>query len=461
MRLLTPVICAALAACATTGDTPPPAPFIPESLCDQSAELDGGSRDLGGTLPVTRTTDGAAVKDFLPFLDVAMDPKAVDSDVGTVLVDRYTRIRIETLDPRSHDTAGVAAGDYASSRPDRSYQQESRSWLSRMLGSKTVSRTLLAEFELSRPDVRATEALFSASFSSDRETGESWSTDQSIALYATPWFKVSANSTMTTKIRMQLADERESASASAMVMGALSNATNLIAPTTPLLTYFNSPSLTDASNFLDASVSSLFGRAITEQSTGTLALRNWQDCPVVVVYAAMPDARDIRKTHNADQLGAWAVSLEEPIFSMFTRQTQTSADGWETLPDYAGVSSTDILSFEMDRNLSVRNFILTELGLGDRIAALNSDPSPDLARQVCQRIERGLSGQGGLNAFDAAAAIYAAASSELIDRSAKQILTHPETCQPMALYQKLSGEVFPPLVTGSEADPGAFASLND
>ncbi|MEL6831123.1 MAG: hypothetical protein AAFO63_13410, partial [Pseudomonadota bacterium] len=276
-----------------------------------------------------------------------------------------------------------------------------------------------------------------------------------------PWFKVSANSTLTTKLRMQLADQRESASASAMVMGALSNAANLIAPTTPLINYFNSPSLNDASNFLDASVSSLFGRAITEQSTGTLPLRNWQDCPVVVVYAAMPDARDIRKTRDAEQLGAWAVSLEKPLFSMFTRNTQTSPDGWETWPDYSDVSSSDVLSFEMDRNLSVHTFIQTELGMGDRIAELNTSPDRALARQICQRMERGLSGQGGLNAFDSAAAIYAAADSDMMNRDAQRVLIHPDTCPAMSLYQKLSGQPFVPLDGAGESDAESPASQID
>ncbi|MDG1825760.1 MAG: hypothetical protein P8H62_05770 [Henriciella sp.] len=212
-------------------------------------------------------------RDYLPFIDVAIDPSAADSEYDLKLEDHYTRIRIETLNPKATDIAGTASGSYTSKDADRNYRKESRGWLSRMFSSKSVTRTLLAEFDISEPDIKATEALFAASFSSSNAEGETWSTDQSLALYATPWFKVTANTTLTAKMRMQLADQRESTAASANVLGTLTTAANLIAPTSSLITYFNSPAMTEASNFLDSSVSQLFGRSITEQSTGSMAVK--------------------------------------------------------------------------------------------------------------------------------------------------------------------------------------------
>ncbi|MDJ0922896.1 MAG: hypothetical protein QNI84_17345 [Henriciella sp.] len=440
MRFVTMASFGFLAACATQPE-PAPAPASPaptrglgEPVMESApVDVEEYVTESGRTLAVER------VKDFLPFIDVAMNPQAASAQWGMPMEDHYTRLKIETLNPKASDMQGTASGAYTNREADRDYRKESRGWLSRMMSSKTVNRTLLAEFDLSRPDVKATQALFSASFSSNRQDGESWSTDQSLALYATPWFKVSPNTTVTTKLRMQLADQRESTGGSANVLGALTNAATLIAPTTPLVTYFSAPALTDASNYLDSSVSTLFGRAITEQSTGTMALKTWDGQPLLVVYAAMPDARDIRKTKDRDMLGGWAISLEEPIVSMFTRATQPSEDGSAEWPDYSNVNGADVLAFEMDKNLSIYTYIISNLGLSDRIADLNTTGDPDLARQICNRIDRGLTGDGGFNAWDAAAGVYAAATSDMMTELAQGVMTRAETCAAMARYHKLAG----------------------
>ncbi|MEM9938616.1 MAG: hypothetical protein AAF768_07210 [Pseudomonadota bacterium] len=465
MRYLSIVSLAALTACATQPEpepvtAPPPTRSLGETVLESvPSEMEEFVTHSGGSQAVER------VKDFLPFIDVAMNPQAAATPWGLQLEDHYTRLKIETLNPKATDMSGTASGAYTNREADRDYRKESRGWISRMMSSKAVNRTLLAEFDLSRPDVKATQALFSASFSSNRQDGESWSTDQSLALYATPWFKVSPNTTVTTKLRMQLADQRESTGGSANVLGALTNAASLIAPATPLVTYFSAPALTDASNYLDSSVSTLFGRAITEQSTGTMALKTWDESPLLVVYAAMPDARDIRKTKDRDMLGGWAIYLEEPIVSMFTRATQPSDDGHDDWPDYSNVNGADVLAFEMDKNLSIYSYIVSNLGLSDRIAELNATGDPDLARQICNRIDRGLTGDGGFNAWDAAAGVYAAATSDLMTQLAQDVMTRPETCGAMKRYKTLSGELPEPVIiepvdpSGSETGEPAVRGL--
>lgn len=450
MRYLSTASLVVLTACATQPEPAPksaPAPPTSSSRSIEAPVMESAPVEFseivtnaGGARTIER------VKDFLPFIDVAMNPQAASSQWGLPMEDHYTRLKIETLNPKATDMAGTASGAYTNREADRDYRKESRGWLSRMMSSKTVNRTLLAEFDLSRPDVKATQALFSASFSSNRQDGESWSTDQSLALYATPWFKVSPNTTVTTKLRMQLADQRESTGGSANVLGALTNAASLIAPATPLVTYFSAPALTDASNFLDSSVSTLFGRAITEQSTGTMALKTWDQDALLVVYAAMPDARDIRKTKDRDMLGGWAVYLEEPIVSMFTRATQASEDGSANWPDYSNVNGADILAFEMDKNLSIYTYIISNLGLSDRIADLNATGDPDLARQICNRIDRGLTGDGGFNAWDAAAGVYAAATSDMMTQLAQDVMTRADTCIAMTRYHTLAGTLYVPEV---------------
>ena len=384
-------------------------------------------------------TGAEVTKDFLPFIDIAIDEEAASSQWGIPLEDLYTRIRIVTLDPQARDIDGTASGAYTEAPAQRNYKDESRGWFARMWGSKEVSRALLAEFEITKPDVKATEALFSASFTSNREQGESWSTDQSIALFATPWFKVSSNTTLTAKLRMQLSDERESSGATANVMASLTNAASLIAPTSSLLTYFSAPTMLEASNFLDNSVSTLFGRSITEQTVSSLAIKSWTERPILVVYAALPDPKDIRNTKNRDMLGGWAVYLDAPIVSVFTSATQPDDTGYGEWPDYTGAAGADILAFRIGEELTVYDYVFSRLDLFDRIDTLNSNPDPDLARLICTRIERGLS-EIGFNSADAAAGVWAAATSDQFNTAAASLMTQPQTCKAMERWAMLKGE---------------------
>lgn len=450
MRILLILTGLALAACASTNE--------PVAKSEKPADV-SGSRGIPTRAPAAPTSEdeleefmlslpatasgGAAlpgiVKDYLPFIDVAMNPYAASAAYGTPLEDQYTRIRVETLNPKATDMEGTASGSYTTRKADRDYKKESRGWLSRMMSSRSVSRTLLVEFELNKPDVKATEALFSASFSSNRQDGESWSTDQSLSLYATPWFRVTSNTTMTAKLRMQLADQRESTGASANVIGALTNAANLIAPTSSLITYFNAPAMLEASNFLDSSVSTLFGRSITEQSTGTIALKTWTESPVLVVYAAMPDARDIRKTKKREMLGGWAIYLEAPILSMFTSATQYNDLGDGEWPDYNTTSGAEMLAFKIGDELTVYDYIFSRLDLADRIAMLNETGDAGLARLICTRIDRGMS-ETGFNSWDSAAAVWATATSDQIGALAQEAILQPETCPAMERWFSLQVE---------------------
>ncbi len=452
MRKWTLALCAAATACATQpdqqADNPaPPSPPVEQPYDYPPPPMVGSGAPSIPTrprysAPVTQTLDGGGsvdvTKDFLPFIDVAIDEAAANSSYGIPLEDLYTRIRIVTLDPQATDMAGTASGAYTAAPAQRDYKEESRGWLSRMMGSKEVSRALLAEFEIRKPDVTATEALFSASFSSNKEMGESWSTDQSLALFATPWFKVTSNTTITARLRMQLSDERESSGATANVMSSLTNAATLIAPTTSLLTLFTAPSMLEASNFLDTSVSTLFGRSITEQTVSSMAIRTWDENPILVVYAALPDPKDIRNTKNREMLGGWAVYLDAPISSVFTSATQYADTSTAMWPDYSGVAGADILAFKLGEELTVYDYIFSRLDLFDRISAFNDTPHGDMARLLCTRIERGLS-EVGLNSADASAAVWAAATSDQFSGAASQQMLSPDTCPAMQRWAALGG----------------------
>ncbi|MBI1255823.1 MAG: hypothetical protein GC196_15995 [Hyphomonas sp.] len=217
------------------------------------------------------------------------------------------------------------------------------------MGSRNVTRTLIADFDISNPDIKTTKALFSSTFRSDNAKGEAWATNESISVYATPYFKVSPNTMIEGRFRIQLSDERAS-SAGANVMNALQTAANLIAPTSALVTFFNAPAMLQASNFLNTQSTSLFGQSITEESTGAFAIKSWTPDPILIIRAELPPAANIKNTQKKEGIGKWVDYLEPPIPSVFTANTFGGDDG---VPDFEGVSSADILSFNVGTDLRV------------------------------------------------------------------------------------------------------------
>ncbi|MBU1286310.1 MAG: hypothetical protein KJ871_01155 [Alphaproteobacteria bacterium] len=408
----------------STGMETPPPPMVGSS---------GPGRGSGR--PIGRAVSNAKPgKDYLPFIDVAIDESALYSEYGLMLQDRYTRIQIVTLKPDAYDVEGVSTGTRKEPVEMRNYNKESRNWFSRMMGSRNVTRTLIAEFDVAKPDIKATKALFSATFSSDSQEGEAWTTNESISVYATPYFKVGPNTTIEGRFRLQLSDERQG-SAGASVMGALTTAANLIAPASTLVTYFNQPLMLEASNFLNTQSTTLFGQSITEQSTSAFSVKSWSDTPILVVSAELPDAGNIKQTKGKGSIGQWAVYLDQPIPSIFTAAS-SDYDGQE--PDYSGIPSGDILAFDVGEDLTVYDYIFSRLDLSDRIASLNDTADADTARLICSRIERGMS-EIGFTSFDAAAAVWAASASDQFNSGAQTALQQEGLCQAMDLWHQMGG----------------------
>lgn len=441
----------ALTACMSAPVAPPPQPAVPQPDTNGRSPDKSGDwiDDLEAMEPVystvgresaatqreaLRTRSVSPVQDFLPYIDVAIEPDVLVAGIGPQLQDRYTRIQIVTLDPDSYDVQRVAGQGRKTKRESRNYQRESRGWLRRTLsGSRNVTRTLIAQFDVSNPDIQTTKALFSASFESDNFKGEAWMTNESIAVYATPYFKVGPNTTIHGRFRMQLSDERQS-SAGANVMGALQTAANLIAPSSALVTYFNAPAMQQASTFLNNQSAALFGQSITEESTGAFAIRSWTIDPILVISASVPPAGNIRNSAEKTGVGKWAVYLDEPIASVLTAATNDTSGE----PNFKDVSSADILAFQIGSDLRVYDYIFSRLDMSDRIGHLNETGDMQAARMICSRISRGLS-EVGFTTYDVAATVWAASESDQFSESARAALQDPSTCEAMILWQRIRG----------------------
>lgn len=433
---------------------PPPAPTrAPDFPIFESSQGDDpfddeasmGAPVVGSSGAEAGDTAPVEAIDFLPYTSVGQVPVAQQLDPsGDSLVALYTRIRIVndrksaelTRDPDSDGISGFGVTE--DKRAQRDYREESRGWLARRMGSRKITRAFLVEFDIDDPDITAATALFSASFESDVSKGEAWSTDESLSAFATPWFRVGPNTVLNSTFKLKLATEGD-ADVGANVVSALNTAAMLIAPIAPVVTMFTAPEITSAANFLDSSVSNLFGRSIDETTTTALALRAWTPEPIFFIDLNLPAGNDIKDGSRKVQAGRWAVYLDRPLVSIFVGAQSL----YEVDPD--AIDPAAILSFRIGTDLTVHDYVFARLDLTDRIDAINTAAAMGdtasaaaEARKVCNRVGRGLS-EVGLNAVDVAIAWWALGESESFAAEAVPVLRDPELCLPARLWSDIAG----------------------
>ena len=119
------------------------------------------------------------------------------------------------------------AGGRKAKKDTSGSDRQSRGWLARTLtGPRNVTRTLIADFGISSPDIPAMTALFSPTFRSDNARREAWVTNESIPVCAKPCLKVSPDTVIGGRFRIRLSDKRAS-SAGANVLNARQTAASL------------------------------------------------------------------------------------------------------------------------------------------------------------------------------------------------------------------------------------------
>ncbi len=398
----------------------------------------GGSGDTGTAPPPSR--------DFLPFTDVGQTPYAQQiSGFGQPLMGSYTRIRIvnddrnfetEVMSPEEAEGSVSGFRKRADARIDRDYGEESRGWLSRRFASRKVTRAFLVEFDLDDPDITASTALFSSSFESSSSKGESWSTDESLSAFATPWFRVGSNTVLNAAFKLRLAEEGD-ADVGANVVTALTSAATLMMPASPLITTFTAPQITQASAFLDSSVSNLFGRSIEETTTSAMALKTWSPDPIFVIELAMPGTNDIKDGSSKATVGRWVVYLDQPVISVLTGASSVAE------LDLTGMDPGSVLAFKIGEDLTVYDYIFARLDLSNSITSLNdavrtgaSGTAQEEARRICTRVSRGLA-EVGLNGLDIAISWWALSETEAFDRAASIAMLNPSLCQASMLWNEI------------------------
>lgn len=367
----------------------------------------------------------------------------------------YTRFYVEgSLNEAGQSRNGQTVGP-------RRYRDEKREWFQRWLVGRSVSRVLTVKVSLSRPDFSVTTTLASASHQSNRSDGESWTTEVNGQRVLTPFFRVDPN----TKVSVET-DLKASAGIQGQVTGAiigvLQKAVGLAAPGSSLVTSLNSDKLNEASTFIDQSISALFGETLAEKSTNDFGPREWNDRALATIDAFFPMARSLADDRNARHVGSWTVRIERPVISIFGNVPFCTADATPSTCGtitqaklaYAALAPSTVMNFPIAENVTIGQAVRTDTGITTALEALRraapataagaaaatpqaTAARAEAARTVCALVSAKAESLG-FNRFDAAAAVWAVANSDLVTSDeARLLLATATSCQAASLWDQI------------------------
>lgn len=396
---------------------------------------------LGGTslagVPAFAQPNGQPV-DLLPLLEVSREaesPHPVQSPVGG-----YVRFWIER----------EGAGPATPSAPDRAYSDERRTWFNRFLVGRNRARILTARLVVNRANVvTQTVTLASTTHDSNRRQGESWTSELGERRFLTPFFRVDQGTTASIEIALS-ASARIDPDITRNLLSIIERGARLAAPKAPLVTALNASRITETSDFIDSSVSRLFGEAVAERSHNDFSAEGWYRgaTPLATVAAQFPMGGHVWTGPDTRDLGEWNIRVSEPIVSIFS-PTPLHADvpaadspqavcltapgkaasgnvaavaGEALAPQdrqgclaFMGLTPSRVLGLSVGENITLGQALRGDTGISAALqrfanAANKSEAAGEAAREICVLVAERAEALG-LNPYDAAAAMWAFASN--------------------------------------------------
>lgn len=374
--------------------------------------------------------------DLLPLISVrrpAAPPEATQPSVGG-----YVRFWIERDE-------GAPDGDLTD---ERSYAVERRHWLSRFLVGRNYARILTARLTVNRSNVVAqTVTLASAAHDSNRRQGENWTTELGERRFLTPYFRVDQGTTASIDIALS-ASARIDPDITRNLLSIVERGVRLAAPKVPLVTPLTATRITETADFIDSSVSRLFGEALAERSLNDFPADGWYRGSVALatIRAGFPMGTHIWGGADTRDVGTWRVYVTTPIISIFSpvelRPTtppatvcpSASAPGnggarKNGAPDpaelltgldlqacqaFTGLVPSRVLGLPVGENLTLGQALRSDTGITTALqrfgAATNANGKGEAGREVCVLVAERAETLG-LNAYDGAAALWAFASN--------------------------------------------------
>lgn len=366
--------------------------------------------------------------DLMPLLDVRIQKKAIAENF---YVGGYTRFYLDDETTNGSDSNTLKGTDR------RKYADEHRRVLSRIVAGRELSRVLSVKMTMKNPALVSAATLASASYSSTFSKGESWTTEVNSRVFLTPYFRVDSNGLAKLEISIN-ASASSKDQVSSKILPLLQGALQLAAPGSALLTSLNAPRFTQASQFADGALSSLFTQAIVERSSNEYEPSLWFSSEGLAEISARFPLDTAIVQSSGRPIGTWTIKAAPPIISIFSvvpvKPSDASAD-WDKNGEGASnqakrafqqLSPQYVLSFPVAENLSLKGALLSDNGVAaamDAIKRLSGDATAtsaatqrssgsmsekliDDVRELCNRIDEKAQALG-LNRFDAAATVWA------------------------------------------------------
>lgn len=300
----------------------------------------------------------------------------------------------------------------------RCYAQESRPGWQRMMMGRELARVLSVKIDLRNPSIATTTTLASASYESTFSRGESWTTELNGKLLLTPYFRIGSNSVARVEASIN-ASAKGKDQVSGKLLAILQTASELVAPTSALLTSLNAPRLNQASQFVEQSLSGMFSNAVVEKSSNEFDPASWaEDRRLVTIHAEFPMSTEVT-TAQTRHIGTWEIRAATPIISIFSNIATCAAstdgcDQKQRLKDaFADFNASEVLNFPVAENLTLRQAMITDSGVLNALDDLNKGTGvaeAGLAGQLCRRLDERAQALG-FNRYDAAAIVWAFSQS--------------------------------------------------
>jgi hypothetical protein len=369
--------------------------------------------------------DGApspADLDLLPMLDVVRTPFVGNTPSA---VGGYVRFFVEG-DPPSSGGSG-----------QRHYGDEDRDALSRWLVGRTNSRVLTVKVAVQRPNVNGTATLASSSHESSSRVGETWATEVNGRRYLTPYFRVDPGTVVGVQVSLKASRQIQS-DVTRRILDVVTRAATLVNPTGSLVTTLNSGRLQSSAEFVDQSISSLFGETLGESSLDDYAPGQWNDQPkeMATITASFPMGGRVVDENRTRQIGVWKVFASPALVSIFSTVPLHDAGGAvpagcpamgseaQACRAFQGLAAHTVLGLQVGENLTLGQALLADATVDAALARLRGAQANQLAepaRVLCSAIAAKAEGLG-LNRFDAAATVWAVARSALSEDQAGAML---------------------------------------
>jgi len=417
----------------------------------------------------------AQTRDLLPLLTVATEDPGED-DFMSLPNGGYTRLWIE----RVEDESG-----------SRDYGTEARNWLKRFFLGRSHSRILSARLRVNRSTpIAQTINLATASHTSNRRQGESWTTELEGRRLLTPYFRVEPGTTATLDATMSASSQLDP-DMTRNLLSIVERGARLAAPTAPLVTTLTSDRLSEASTFVDNAIARLFGEVIVERSVTELPAERWYSVPsggwygssgsrpgnpIATVKAIFPMSRDLSNAEDHWEIGTWRLYASEPIVSIYSvvplngydydptgrcgaleaeESSDTAAEGQLRGQDmqaciaFGGLSPSRVLALPVGENLSLGQALRGDSGVTaalQRFSATPQDGSANgqrqtAAREICTLVAERADALG-LNAYDVAAALWAYAVNGGIQWDAANVIWQ-SSCPAASLARRLKLTISP------------------